>query len=46
MCATSVGHSSSALRPLGNVTRTVSIHSGRFGGTRFWKKGSSVAPPG
>ena len=46
MWATSTGHSSSACRPLGNETRTVSIHSGRFGGTRFWKNGSSVAPFG
>ena len=44
--ATSTGQSSSAWRPLGNETRTVSIHSGRWGGTRFWKNGSSVAPCG
>ncbi len=35
-CATSVTQSSSACRPDGNVTRAVSIHSGRFSGTRFW----------
>ena len=46
MWATSTGQSSSAWRPLGKETRTVSIHSGRCGGTRFWKNGSSVAPCG
>ena len=35
-CATSVTQSASAWRPDGKVTRVVSIHSGRFSGTRFW----------
>jgi hypothetical protein len=34
--ATSTGHISVALRPLGKVTVTVSIHGGRLSGTRFW----------
>jgi hypothetical protein len=34
--ATSTGHSSVALRPLGKATVTVSSHGGRLSGTRFW----------
>ena len=32
--------------PAREVTRTVSSHSGRFSGTRFWKNGSPSAPSG
>ena len=43
-CAASTGHSSVALRPLGNVTVAVSSHSGAPLGTRFWKKTSPSIP--
>ena len=33
-----------ALRPDGNRSSTVSTHSGRFSGARFWKKNSPSAP--
>ena len=35
---------SSAVRPEGNDSSTVSIHSGREVGARFWKKKSPAAP--
>ncbi len=35
---------SCALRPEGNLSSTVSTHSGRFSGARFWKKNSPSAP--
>ncbi len=41
-----MGHSSSAVRPLGKVTVAVSSQSGRLFGTRFWKKSSPSAPSG
>ena len=44
--ARSTGHSSSAVRPLGNATVTVRSQSGRPFGTRFWKKKSPSAPLG
>ncbi|CAM5724072.1 hypothetical protein SVIOM74S_06790 [Streptomyces violarus] len=43
---TSVGHISSALRPLGKVMCAVGIQSGMFFGARFWKKFSPVTPSG
>lgn len=44
--ASSVGHISSALRPLGKVMWAVGIQSGMFLGARFWKKFSPVTPSG
>ena len=35
---------SSAVRPEGNDSSTVSIQSGRDSGARFWKKASPAAP--
>ena len=35
---------SSAVRPEGKLSTTVSIHSGRELGARFWKKASPSAP--
>lgn len=43
---TSVGHISSALRPLGKVMCAVGIQSGMFFGARFWKKFSPPTPSG
>ena len=43
-CATSVTQSSSAWRPDGNVTRAVSIQSGRLSGTRFCQITSPPTP--
>ena len=45
-CASSVTHSSSACRPDGNVTRAVSIQSGRRSGTRFCQITSPPTPSG
>lgn len=42
----SVGHISSALRPLGKVMCAVGIQSGMFFGARFWKKFSPFTPSG
>ena len=42
--AASLGTSSVALRPDGKCTVAVCSHSGRFSGTRFWKKTSPVIP--
>lgn len=44
--AGSVGHISSALRPLGKVMWAVGIQSGMFLGARFWKKDSPATPSG
>ncbi|CAM5238638.1 hypothetical protein STANM309S_04182 [Streptomyces tanashiensis] len=44
--AGSVGHISSADRPLGKVMWAVGIQSGRYFGARFWKKDSPVTPSG
>ena len=41
-----MGHSSSAVRPLGKATVAVSSQSGRLLGTRFWKNSSPSAPSG
>jgi hypothetical protein len=43
-CAGSWTTTSSALRPEGKVSSTVSIQPGRFSGARFWKKASPSAP--
>ena len=42
--ASYVTTTSSAVRPEGNRSSTVSIQSGRFSGARFWKNGSLSAP--
>ena len=42
--ASSVTTTSSAVRPEGKRSSTVSIQSGRFSGARFWKNGSLSAP--
>ena len=42
--AASVTTISWAVRPDGNFSSTVSIHSGREDGARFWKKNSPSAP--
>ena len=39
-----MGTSSVALRPDGKCTVAVCSQSGRFSGTRFWKKASPVIP--
>src|SRR6184192_3408262 len=43
-CAASRTTISSAVRPDGKESSTVSIHSGRDVGARFWKKASPSAP--
>ena len=43
-CAASRTTISSAVRPDGKLSVTVSIHSGRDFGARFWKNGASSAP--
>ena len=43
-CAASRTTTSSAVRPEGNASSTVSIQSGRDEGARFWKKASPSAP--
>ena len=43
-CASSRITISCAERPDGNRSSTVSIHSGRDDGARFWKKNSPSAP--
>ena len=42
--AASVTTTSSAARPDGNLSSTVSIQSGRGDGARFWKNASPSAP--
>ncbi len=42
--AASVTTTSSADRPDGNFSSTVSIHAGRDEGARFWKNASPSAP--
>ena len=42
--AASVTTISSAVRPDGKLSVTVSVHSGRDEGARFWKNGSPSAP--
>ena len=42
--ASSVTTTSSAVRPEGKLSSTVSTKSGRFSGARFWKNGSASAP--
>ena len=42
--ASSLTTTSSAVRPEGKRSSTVSIQSGRFSGARFWKNGSLSAP--
>jgi hypothetical protein len=44
--ASSVTHSSSAVRPDGNLTSTVSSHGGAPLGTRFWYTFSPSVPSG
>ena len=44
--ATSVGHTSSAVRPLGKRICTVSSQSGAPLGARFWKNDSPSTPSG
>jgi hypothetical protein len=43
-CAASRTTISSAVRPEGKLSSTVSIQSGRDAGARFWKKNSPSAP--
>jgi hypothetical protein len=42
--AVSCSTTSSAVRPEGKRSSTVSIQSGRFPGARFWKNGSASVP--
>jgi hypothetical protein len=42
--AASVTTTSSAVRPEGKLSSTVSIHGGRDDGARFWKNASPSAP--
>jgi hypothetical protein len=42
--ASSLTTTSSAVRPDGKRSSTVSIQSGRFSGARFWKNASLSAP--
>ncbi len=42
--ASSLTTTSSAVRPEGKRSSTVSIQSGRLSGARFWKNGSLSAP--
>jgi hypothetical protein len=44
--ACSVGHSESAVRPLGNVTRAVSTYGGAPFGSRLAKNDSPSMPSG
>ena len=44
--ASSVTHSSSACRPEGKLTRTVSTHGGAPWGSRFWCTFSPLRPSG